>query len=87
MSGNWLLEPAAPSLYNDILPLFCTARLRAALDNAYAAELAARVFAMRNATNNAEELIETLTLKCNKLRQANITRELIEITAGAEVFM
>jgi F-type H+-transporting ATPase subunit gamma len=56
---------------------------RAVLEN-NASEQSAQMIAMRNATDNANELIEDLTLVYNKTRQANITREMIEIASGAE---
>jgi hypothetical protein len=56
---------------------------RAVLEN-NASEQSARMIAMRNSTDNANELIDDLTLVYNKTRQANITREMIEIASGAE---
>jgi len=52
-------------------------------NEAKASEESSRMVAMKNATENAEELIEDLTLSYNKVRQANITREMIEIASGA----
>ena len=52
--------------------------------NAKASEQSARMVAMRNATDNAEDLIQDYTLAYNKVRQANITREMIEIATGAQ---
>ena len=49
-----------------------------------ASEESSRMIAMKNATDNAEDLIEDLTLSYNKIRQANITREMIEIATGAQ---
>jgi len=54
------------------------------MSESVAAEHAARMTAMENATNNAKDMISKLTLTYNKLRQAAITTELIEITSGAE---
>jgi F-type H+-transporting ATPase subunit gamma len=55
-----------------------------ALLESFAAEMGARMAAMSNATDNAKELIVQLTLHYNKVRQANITRELMDIVGGAE---
>ena len=55
-----------------------------ALLESYAAELGARMIAMENATKNAGELIDSLTLQRNRARQAAITKELMEIISGAE---
>lgn len=68
----------------EILPRYCATKVQSALNEAYASELAARIFSMRAATKNAEEMIEELTLIRNKIRQTSITRELIEITSCVE---
>lgn len=80
----YLLEPNAHEIFTAILPHYCVTKVQAALNDAYASELSARVFSMRAATKNAQELIEKLTLVRNKIRQTGITKELIEITSGAE---
>jgi len=81
---NYLFELDAYAIFSEILPHYCLTRLQSALNESYASELAARIFSMRAATKNAEEMIEKLTLTRNKIRQSGITRELIEITAGVE---
>ncbi len=81
---NYIIEPDAATVFAEILPRYCITKIQAALNDAYASELAARIFSMRAATKNAEEMIEKLTLIRNKVRQSGITRELIEITSGAE---
>lgn len=81
---NTLIEPNATDMYEEIIPRYLVTKMQTALNESYASELAARIFAMRAATKNADEMIETLTVKRNKLRQATITRELIEIVSGAE---
>src|SRR5207244_13624874 len=63
--------------------LFRSTVYQAALDNA-ASEQSARMVAMRNATDNATELIEDYTLAANKARQGRITKEMLEIASGAE---
>ncbi len=79
-----LYEPSQESLYRELFPRYLASKMQLYLDEAYTAELAARAFSMRKATNNAKEMVEQLTLKRNKIRQAGITREMIEITAGAQ---
>ena len=67
-----------------LLPHFVAVDIyRAVLEN-LASEQSAQMIAMRNATDNAHELIDDLTLVYNKTRQATITREMIEIASGAE---
>lgn len=81
---NYLFEPEPKVILEEILLRHILAKLQASLDEAYAAELAARVFAMKAATKNADDMIKKLTLIRNKVRQADITKEMLEITAGAE---
>lgn len=81
---NYIFEPDPEEIYSEILPRYVIVKLQTALDDAYASELAARIMSMRNATKNAEEMIERLTLFRNKVRQAGITKEMLEITSGAE---
>lgn len=81
---NYIFEPNIEEVARKILPHYCVTMVQTALNEAYAAELAARVLSMRAATSNAEEMIEDLTLTRNKVRQSGITREIIEITAGAQ---
>ncbi len=79
-----LLEPTAPSLLHQLLPRHLQfGVLRTMLDSA-AAEHAARMTAMDAASKNAAEMIDRLTLTYNRLRQASITKELIEIVSGAQ---
>lgn len=81
---NYLFEPDAPTILAEALPQYCITKIQSALNDAYASELASRICSMRAATKNAGELIEKLILIRNKVRQSGITRELIEITSGAE---
>lgn len=83
-AGSYIYEPSISAIFAEILPRYCITKIQTAFNDAYAAELAARIFSMRAATKNAEEMIEALTLARNKVRQSGITRELIEITSGAE---
>ena len=82
--GNqFLFEPNASVVLEQLLPRYVATRVFQAVLEAKASEESSRMVAMKNATENAEELIEDLTLSYNKVRQANITREMIEIASGA----
>jgi F-type H+-transporting ATPase subunit gamma len=83
-NDEYLFEPSPEAVLSRLLPHFVAIDLyRAVLEN-QASEQSARMIAMRNSTDNANELIEDLTLVYNKTRQATITREMIEIASGAE---
>lgn len=77
-------EPGMLPLLNSILPLYVETQIRHFYFESSAAEQAARMMAMDNATKNAGELIEDLTLILNKIRQAAITKELLEIMSAVE---
>ena len=77
-------EPEEDELLASLLPRNLSTQMYSALLESSAAELAARMTAMDNATRNAGDLIDRLTLVYNRTRQANITNELIEIISGAE---
>jgi F-type H+-transporting ATPase subunit gamma len=82
--GNqFIFEPSAGAVLEQLLPRYVATRLFQAVLEAKASEESSRMVAMKNATENAEDLIEDLTLSYNKVRQANITREMIEIASGA----
>jgi F-type H+-transporting ATPase subunit gamma len=81
---DYLYEPSAEHLLNFLLPQYITTRVHIALASALTSEQSARMVAMRNATDNADEMIDRLTLLRNKLRQASITKEITEIVSGAE---
>ena len=82
--GNqFIFEPSASAVLEQLLPRYVATRIFQAVLEAKASEESSRMVAMKNATENAEELIEDLTLSYNKVRQANITREMIEIASGA----
>ena len=82
--GNqFIFEPNAATVLQQLLPRYVATRLFQAVLEAKASEESSRMVAMKNATENAEELIEDLTLSYNKVRQSNITREMIEIASGA----
>ena len=83
-NDEYLFEPSPAAVLSRLLPHYvATSIYRAVLEN-NASEQSSQMIAMRNATDNANELIEDLTLVYNKTRQANITREMIEIASGAE---
>ncbi len=83
--GNqFIFEPNAGAVLEQLLPRYVATRLYQAVLEAKASEESSRMVAMKNATENAEDLIEDLTLSYNKVRQANITREMIEIATGAQ---
>jgi F-type H+-transporting ATPase subunit gamma len=76
-------EPSAEDVLKGLLPLYIEGLIYGALLDAKAAEHAARMTAMRSATDNAEEMIDSLTLSYNRARQAAITKEISEIVGGA----
>lgn len=84
MRDDYFLEPNGDALFKELLPKLVTLQVfRALLENAVG-EHSARMTAMDSATRNTKELIGSYTLTMNRLRQAAITRELIEIVSGAE---
>jgi F-type H+-transporting ATPase subunit gamma len=80
---DYLYEQPAGELLERLLPRYVEAQIYRALAESAAAEHAARMTAMDSATNNARELIDKLTLYMNKVRQAAITKEIIEVVSGA----
>jgi F-type H+-transporting ATPase subunit gamma len=82
--GNqFIFEPSPRAVLEQLLPRYVATRLFHAVLEGKASEESSRMVAMKNATENAEELIDDLTLAYNKVRQSNITREMIEIATGA----
>ena len=81
---DYLFEPSPGEILARIVPYFLAMRLFMALAESAASEHGARMIAMGSATKNANELIQNLTLHMNRTRQATITREIVEIVAGAE---
>jgi F-type H+-transporting ATPase subunit gamma len=80
---EYLFEPSGGAVLGALLPHYLNFQVFQYLLEAKASEHSARMVAMKNATDNAKQLIKDLTLEYNKLRQANITRELLEITSAA----
>jgi F-type H+-transporting ATPase subunit gamma len=83
-NGEYLFEPSAERILDVLLERLVQVRILSALFEGVAAEHAARMTAMDAATNNSADIIEGLTLTMNKVRQAAITREIIEVVSGAQ---
>jgi F-type H+-transporting ATPase subunit gamma len=79
---EYLFEPNAGAVLGELLPHYVNFQVFQFLLEAKASEHSARMVAMKNATDNAKQIIKDLTLEYNKLRQANITKELLEITTA-----
>jgi F-type H+-transporting ATPase subunit gamma len=84
LHAELLLEPSPVKTLDQLVPMYLSNVAYILLLEAAASELAARMTAMSNATNNAGEMINKLTIQYNKLRQASITQEILEIVGGAE---
>ena len=82
--GDYEFEPDPTAILETLLPRYVEARIYAALLNAAASEYAFKQRAMKNATDNAEELIKNLARIMNRARQDSITTEIMEIVSGAE---
>jgi len=80
-------EPGPEEILERLIPDYVEISLYRALLESTASELGARMTAMRNASENAAEVIEDLTLEMNRARQAEITQEIMEVVAGAEALM
>lgn len=80
---EYIFEPSIPEILSELLPRYVEVQIYQALLEGIASEHSARMIAMRNATDNAKDLISTLTLSYNKARQAAITREITEIAVGS----
>ena len=81
---QFIFEPNPATVLDQLLPRYVATRIYQAVLEAKASEESSRMVAMKNATDSAEELIDDYTLAYNKVRQANITREMIEIATGAQ---
>jgi F-type H+-transporting ATPase subunit gamma len=84
MSSQYIMEPSREALFTRLVPLVFAAKFRMIFIESMIAEHTARMNAMYQATENAKELIDTLVLLRNKIRQAAITKELIEIVSGSK---
>jgi F-type H+-transporting ATPase subunit gamma len=81
---DYLYEPSAPAIFNELLPRYVEVQVYRALLESNAAFFAAQMTAMDTASKNATDMIASLTLYMNKVRQAAITREIIEVVSGAQ---
>ena len=84
VSSEYIFEPNALHVLGELLPRFVEMQVYHAILESIASEQSARMMAMRNATDNAYDVIADLTLTLNKARQEMITKELLDITAGVE---
>jgi F-type H+-transporting ATPase subunit gamma len=82
--AEYIYEPDAASIYEALLPRYVNMQVYQALLETIASFFSAQMVAMKNATDNANELIQDLTLTYNKARQASITTEILEVVSGAE---
>jgi F-type H+-transporting ATPase subunit gamma len=82
--GDFIFEPEPEQILERLLPVYVETQIYRALLESSASEQGARMTAMRNASKNAGELIDTLTLEMNRARQAEITQEILEVVAGAD---
>ena len=82
--SEWFYEPDPEELLGRLIPEYVNISVYRALLESAASELGARMTAMRNAAENAEQMIGDLTLEMNRVRQAEITQEILEVVAGAE---
>ena len=84
LHGDFIFEPEPEQILERLLPVYVETELYRALLESAASEHGARMTAMRNASKNAGELIDSLTLAMNRARQAEITQEILEVVAGAD---
>lgn len=82
-NNNYIFEPNKTDILQSIIPLFLHTKMYRCFLDSFTSEHAARMTSMNKATDNAQELLSDLTLTYNKLRQASITNEIIEICSGA----
>jgi len=84
LEGDFIYEPEPDLILERLLPTYLETTIFRALLESAASEHGARMTAMRNASKNAGDLIDTLTLEMNRARQAEITQEILEVVAGAD---
>ncbi len=84
LRGDFIFEPEPEQIMERLLPVYLETQVYRALLESAASEQGARMTAMRNASKNAGELIDALTLQMNRARQAEITQEILEVVGGAE---
>jgi F-type H+-transporting ATPase subunit gamma len=81
---DYIYEPDAATIFQELLPRYVDVQVYQALLEALASQYSAQMIAMKNATDNANELVQDLTLTYNKARQAAITTEILEVVAGGQ---
>lgn len=81
---EYIFEPSSEEIYASLMPGYATTKLVTAIVESFASEHGSRMQAMGNATTNAGEMIQSLTLDYNKARQAQITKEILEVVSGAD---
>jgi F-type H+-transporting ATPase subunit gamma len=84
LTGDFIYEPEPEEILQRLVPAYLETEIYRALLESAASEQGARMTAMRNASKNAGELIDRLTLEMNRARQAEITQEILEVVAGAD---
>jgi F-type H+-transporting ATPase subunit gamma len=84
VNREYTFEPDPETIYAALMPGYATTKMVTAAAESHASEHGSRMMAMGNATTNAGEMIEALTLEYNKARQGQITTELLEVVSGAE---
>jgi F-type H+-transporting ATPase subunit gamma len=87
MRGDFIFEPEPEEILERLLPVYLETQIYRALLESTASEQGARMTAMRSASKNAGELIDSLTLSMNRARQAEITQEILEVVAGSEALV
>jgi F-type H+-transporting ATPase subunit gamma len=87
LRGDFIYEPEPEQILARLVPVYLETELYRSLLESAASEQGARMTAMRNATKNAGELIDRLTLEMNRARQAEITQEILEVVAGADALL
>jgi F-type H+-transporting ATPase subunit gamma len=87
LRGDFIFEPEPEEILERLLPVYVETQIYRALLESTASEQGARMTAMRNASKNAGELIDSLTLSMNRARQAEITQEILEVVGGAEALV
>ena len=81
---DYIFEPSPEGIYSALMPRYALTKMVSAIVDSFAAEHGSRMMAMGNATTNAGDMIDDLSLVYNKTRQAQITKELLEVVSGAE---
>ncbi len=87
VNSYYIFEPTPEIIYSALMPSYVTTKMVTALVESFASEHGSRMMAMGNATKNAGEMRQTLTLEYNKARQGQITKELLEVISGAEALV